>query len=286
MSKQYRCESCDQPITARRFRQFKICSKHRCRVAANRRRSLQEQERYHEQRATLLRSFRSLADQTRESLNLELKPDTMFVIAPANLDQCTELPARRIQDFRERMLVEIRRAVECRVEFPASGETANLPGEAPASDQDTSAESRRSKVLRHACALCAGHCCRRGSNHAYIKSETIQRVMRDNPGMRPGEVMDAYVSFLPSQTYENSCVYHTRDGCALPVPLRSDLCNRYFCSPLQEFRERTNDSELGQVFLAAAEDDRLVRAELIDEHQTQRISHSTICELADEAEQS
>jgi len=113
-----------------------------------------------------------------------------------------------------------------------------------------------------ACALCRGYCCRLAGDHAFFRAETAQRFHRDNPDMTQEQVIDHYMSYLPEQSLENSCVYHGERGCVLPRDIRPSICNDFFCEglwdvvgeltlePLRGFFVQANGSYLaGAAFL-------------------------------------
>lgn len=91
-------------------------------------------------------------------------------------------------------------------------------------------------VLREACAICRGACCRAGGDHAYLTEATIRRYRDAHPGRGSGEVVNDYVSRIPLRAYRDSCIYHAPGGCALPRDMRSDTCNAFFCESLRSFR--------------------------------------------------
>jgi hypothetical protein len=93
-------------------------------------------------------------------------------------------------------------------------------------------------LLGRLCACCGGGCCTRGGHTAYLSAATIRRYMAGHPGMRPREVLAAYLDRLAFRTEAGSCVNHTAGGCGLPREMRSDICNRYLCAPLSDLRGR------------------------------------------------
>jgi hypothetical protein len=48
-------------------------------------------------------------------------------------------------------------------------------------------------------------------------------------------VLRLYVERVPEVGYENSCIFHGKQGCTLDRSLRSDVCNSYFCGGLQGY---------------------------------------------------
>jgi hypothetical protein len=60
----------------------------------------------------------------------------------------------------------------------------------------------------------------------------LARVRSARPTLDVGSVLQLYVERVPGVGYENSCIFHGKQGCALDRSLRSDVCNNYFCGGL------------------------------------------------------
>src|SRR5579862_7487974 len=90
--------------------------------------------------------------------------------------------------------------------------------EAPSSPADA--------LSRAACASCRGLCCRHGEPHAFLRPATLRRYFRQHPEETPAQALRAYLNFIPAESASGSCIYHGRQGCALPRAMRSDVCNR------------------------------------------------------------
>jgi hypothetical protein len=90
-------------------------------------------------------------------------------------------------------------------------------------------------VLREGCTQCQGHCCRNGGEHAYIDERTMARVRRDHPDLDARAIIRMYIEAVAPAGYRGSCLFHGREGCTLPKPLRAELCNSYYCSGLSNF---------------------------------------------------
>jgi hypothetical protein len=88
------------------------------------------------------------------------------------------------------------------------------------------------RVALAACALCRGWCCRKGGEHAYLDERTIARLCRATPGLSARAILRLYTDRVPALAYENSCIFHARQGCTLSPGQRSDVCNTYFCGGL------------------------------------------------------
>ena len=92
-----------------------------------------------------------------------------------------------------------------------------------------------------ACTACGGDCCSKGGTHAYLDDETIARVARARRIRSRRSLAALYEVHLPEESHAGSCVFHAAEGCALPRELRSDLCNRFYCTPLRRlFQQQEN----------------------------------------------
>src|SRR5262249_14417493 len=133
---------------------------------------------------------------------------------------------------------------------PPAGEggTGATPGAAEAPAPEVQA------VLSRACAQCKGFCCRDGGNFAYLTVDTIRRYMEAHPGVRPREVLAAYLAHLGNKTFRGSCVYHGPDGCTLPRSMRGDTCNDFFCDGLRGFRHNLPGTGPARGFFVSTND--------------------------------
>lgn len=153
-------------------------------------------------------------------------PLAVIPYAPAPLHANT---AERLEPFRQHLASIINRAFDPSYEL----ESTDRESLGSASLPETSSEV--SAVLGQACGQCQGYCCRTGAGHAWLRVETIRRYVAAHPETTLEDVMDVYLSIVPSESYENSCAYHRRDGCALPKEMRSGICNEYICPGLKSF---------------------------------------------------
>ncbi len=88
-----------------------------------------------------------------------------------------------------------------------------------------------------ACSLCKGDCCLSGEERlAYLTVDTIGGWRLQRPEATADEIVAEYLSFVPRKATAGGCFYQAGTGCTLPREMRSDVCNRYFCDELQQFR--------------------------------------------------
>ena len=91
------------------------------------------------------------------------------------------------------------------------------------------------RVARTACFLCKGWCCRNGADNAFLDETTMARVRCARSALDVRAVLRLYVERVPEVGFEDSCIFHGKQGCTLDRSLRSDVCNSYFCSGLQVY---------------------------------------------------
>lgn len=107
------------------------------------------------------------------------------------------------------------------------------------------------EVVRAACTLCQGWCCKKGGEHAYLDERTMARVRRARPELDARGIIRLYVEAAASPAFAGSCVFHGAQGCTLDRSLRSEVCNTYFCSGLGALVKQ--DSPPDSVMIMAAE---------------------------------
>jgi hypothetical protein len=163
------------------------------------------------------------------------------VALPSNREAVMRLPIERRELFEAHLRAIIAKASDSSAEPPD-----------PISTMDGAGESPVSKLLGRACGTCRGMCCRMaGEKHAYLASDSIQVYRTRNPGASTDEIVATYMSRIPEETYEGSCVFHGRDGCVLPRPLRSEMCNWYLCDSLIELSRSVALEDRATVYAVA-----------------------------------
>jgi hypothetical protein len=256
-----RCEVCSERLSVHEQARGSVCDRPECRQA-----ELKDWLRRQAERERLLRSavVQYLIQKEAVSGEDELESLSLGVV-PANDRSIVNLPERRKRAFRDRLMGIITEAAKRR-----------WGSEGPGSEPGRTVSEREapvSRALASACATCRGHCCPQGGDHAFLQPETILRVMRDRPDLRPRQILDAYLSRLGTKTYFGSCVFHARSGCRLPRSMRADLCNDYLCKGLNAFRLSLEASASAEGFVAATRDTEVVRGWAIDE--TGAVDHFT-----------
>jgi deoxycytidylate deaminase len=149
--------------------------------------------------------------------------DSLPVMVLRNDKATVPISAERVRRLRKHLIVTLRAVRKLK-----SPEHSVSPLQAEP-------EGFASRVARTACSLCKGWCCKNGDDHAFLDEATLARVRSARPALDVGAVLRLYVERVPEVGYENSCVFHGKQGCTLDRSLRSDVCNSYFCGGLQGY---------------------------------------------------
>jgi hypothetical protein len=248
------CRICAAELSEMRERLTGVCGNAKCQLAwgsrlqAQRRAELQIQRKRRYEIAKLHQDTEALR------LGIELCPAIQAAVVPANLRKIVNLPERRKRAFQNHLMEIISRAAALRASSADSppGETA-LDSSSPPPDL--------ANLLGRGCATCRGRCCNGGGDHAYLNVDTVLGYLRAHPKQRPRHVLEAYLSFLPNRAYEDSCVYHTKTGCALPREMRGKISADYFCEELREFERHYYQVGEQTVMFHAFEENQVVRSE-------------------------
>lgn len=166
------------------------------------------------------------------------------VALPSNREAVTRLPAERRKLFETHLLEIIAKSGDATTEPPDPNPISGRSGKNPVS-----------RLLERACGTCRGRCCRMaGEQNAYLAPETIQGYRAWNPGVSTDDIVAAYMSRIPEEIYEGSCLFHGRCGCVLPRSLRSEMCNWFLCDSLIELSRRVALEDRATVFAVAMQD--------------------------------
>jgi hypothetical protein len=165
----------------------------------------------------------------REQLMTASAQDVLVLAVPAYRGRLAPLPAERRAAFARHLRSIIDAAFE---------ERARLSQTMPAPP----VSSALRKTAEAACAACAGQCCSKGGDHAYLDDDTIRRLAQGRPELTRRRIAALYLSHLGEETFAGSCVFHAAAGCRLPRTLRADLCNVFYCNPLRRFLREHADT--------------------------------------------
>ena len=157
----------------------------------------------------------------RQNFNGAAEDDSLPVMVPRNDKAAVPTSPERVRRLHEH-LVEALRALPT---------MKNL--QHPASPPRSEPQGFAARVAHTACSLCKGWCCRNGKDHGFLDERTIARVRRAGLALDVCAVLRLYLERVPEVGFENSCIFHGKQGCTLDRSLRSDVCNSYFCGGLQ-----------------------------------------------------
>lgn len=164
---------------------------------------------------------------------LETEPHAVLVAAVPFLNKpVVPLP----QDVRETFADHIQNIVAAAFE-----DVSMAPQDAP---HDPPLLKVPTPIETAGCTACQGYCCRLGRNSsAFLNKSKIENLIRANPALSMPQVIDRYVTAIPKKSVQDSCVYHSAQGCALPRDWRSDACNTYRCDQLVTMANRALEGD-------------------------------------------
>lgn len=235
------CGICNSPLTVHEAVRA-VCSRPEClRRLALRDATTRELERFERRRR-----IAAAAICKAESPDPAAVPEAsvpVVVPVPVMPGRVVHLPARRRRAFLRRLIGVLREV------WSEPGPVASVA--ATPSDGAPSDTAARARFLAVACATCRGSCCQVGVDHAFIDASVLRELRRREPDVPPIEWFSRYRRRLPEQAFNDSCVFHTRTGCALPRSLRSSICEQHLCRDLLRALEATPDVARRTVWLAA-----------------------------------
>ncbi len=174
------------------------------------------------------------------------------LVVPHRPGAIENLPAGRRADHLEFLIELATIAARDRVDGAESG-----------SDRPHSDGGPAGALAATVCAVCAGACCHRAGNHAFLDAAAIARFPAMNGNTDPSSIADTYAAYLPVRSFAGSCVYHASDGCALPRSLRAGICNSYRCSGLKRAEDWARSDGTTHVYVVVREDNIIRRAAFV-----------------------
>jgi hypothetical protein len=268
---------CGEVIDECVLRLQKYCSNRKCKWEYFDRIRKQIRSSRERKRERLKRQARDLRDSAAEAAGIRNPKDftpvaiplNMRAAIPLNMRRVRHLPEKRRRTFCNRLMQMIGQAAAERRSSTPSKDNTTIQMNCDAQMQGTELRS----VLRNACAICRGSCCINGGDHAYIKVETLLRYMHQHPELQQHQVLEEYLSCLSKKTYEDSCIYHTKFGCALPRDMRAETCNSFACEGLVEIKKHTIDTKSTRFFIATMEGEDILWSAFVDGESNPAILH-------------
>lgn len=255
------CAVCGHPLSVHERAAGETCADPRCKHTQLTR----QLQRQHEQYLALEEKAQVLKQAAAQAFGVPCGKQMPVAIVPSNERPLVNLPERRRRVFRDRLQRVISKAAS-QVYGHAPRDPQDAGEDRPDVDAAGDPEPPHQGLLGAACAICRGHCCAQGGDHAFLHPKAIRRYMARHPEERPRHILDAYLARLGARAYRSSCVYHDVDGCRLPRDMRTSLCNDFLCKGLNEFIYRLDGKEFQQAFAVASEEGRALRIGLLDEH--------------------
>jgi hypothetical protein len=180
-----------------------------------------------------VRAHSDLIERKARELEVALDRDIHMAILPAKLGKLVAMTEDRRTELATR-LAELADEIDNDAHGPGETDTTAAPRQSPPLPA----------IVGHACATCRGYCCRHGGNRAYLTRATFERALAQSPTLSLEEMQEAYLSRVPRESYEGSCIFHGRTGCTLEPGMRSDTCNDYFCNGARRLPEDPREKRL------------------------------------------
>ena len=198
----------------------------------------------------------------RLKLDADAEDDSLPVMVPRNDKAVVPTSNERVRRLRKHLVVALRalRTIKNhkRSVSPLRPEPEGFAG----------------RVARAACSLCKGWCCRNGADHAFLDEGTMARVRRARLTLDARAVLRLYVERVPEVGFEDSCIFHGKQGCTLDRSLRSDVCNSYFCDGLQSYL--TDDDAMTPTMIIAGVGDKTRTSPILMPEQS-HVAAAPIC---------
>ena len=179
----------------------------------------------------------------RHNFKAAADDDSLPVMVPRNDKAAVPISPERVRRLRKHLVITLR-ALRL-MENPEYSVSPLRP----------EPEGFAGRVARTACSLCKGWCCRNGEDNAFLDEGTMARVRCAKSALDVRAVLRLYVERVPEVGYQNSCIFHGKQGCTLDRSLRSDVCNSYFCGGLQAYM--TGDEAVTPTMIIAGVGDEM-----------------------------
>lgn len=160
------------------------------------------------------------------------------IIVPAIRRGMSRQP-HRVEKLRNNLMPIAEKAIE---ELSMRSPRPDIRSSTESAEEASHSDLQFQTLAGHACRLCRGHCCKNGGEHAYLTVEDLMRWV-DQVGIDSAEqAVQRFLDHVPTQSIDQSCIYHTDTGCQLPRSMRSATCNRHYCSELRGVRQQWREA--------------------------------------------
>lgn len=234
-----------------------VCDEPVCRQQATGHRAAEQAKRLLEKRERLealaVATYRC-SPPTETSTGLE-SDEPIPIVVPANLRPLTTPPLERVASLRQN-LRRLAEAVVTEANDQAATTQHLLAATANRESQEAleaeQADTTYDILVGRACGTCLGFCCFAGGEHAFLKHSDLRRAMYDNQLTEVNSLVELFLSYIPEQSVENSCLYHGKAGCGMPRRMRSDMCNTTLCPSLVNLYQKSVGQSFSQPYLFAS----------------------------------
>ena len=253
-----RCPSCGCELITAHERHEDICSALACRGPWLQRQLAEHREQEKAQQAAVDDGGRDCLQQNFPELHQKTQTgDSLLIVVPAiDYDQAPQ-PPERIAAFRSTLEAACVEAEQL-ANHPLRRNSL-LSGYEP---RDKDCDSR---AVINACSTCRGWCCRMGHQHAYLSPEFLAWRFVQDESLTSEAMIDDYIDRIPEKSQNDSCVYHTEVGCALPREIRSSTCNDFLCPGLRQHKAAIDQDPHQATVVVAFNGDNYVRTADMDE---------------------
>lgn len=223
-----RCIACGAVLNTHPERAEGVCRSLKCRGPVLQRRKTERIAAEAQQRAEFhevgLATVRAMTPE-----ELDGPRPTVLMILPSFASHLGPPPAKRLASLRASLAKAAEQAVALLAE-PGRAEIIK------ADFEQRSAEvlSAPPEAVSNACMTCRGACCIWGGDNAFIMAEFVAWRLLTEPGTTPAGLVEEYLACLPDESFDDSCLYHSPTGCAIPRAIRSQTCNQFHCPGIVE----------------------------------------------------
>lgn len=181
--------------------------------------------------------------------------EPIVIVVPANLRRLSKPQLARVESLRA-SLTQLATAVVAEAHDSEVSPPVPLlktrDRESPEALEAEGADTTYDALVGQACSTCRGFCCFAGRNHAFLKHSDLRRTMYDKQLASVEALVSDYLSYLPEQSVEDSCLFHGSQGCGMPRRMRSDMCNMTLCPSLVNLYQKSNGQLPTQQYLFAS----------------------------------
>lgn len=239
------CPACGAELTTVNERRENVCRHLKCRGPRLQQLAAAQRAREdNKQRALDNSAERSLREQFPEVLKQTETGDLLLIVVPGIDSAMVPVTDERTDAFRRTLEESFAQAKELVAQSSLSDPPSDgdKPPEKEQQEEETKEEQPLELPVVNACSTCRGWCCRMGHAHAYLSPEYLAWRLTHERDLTADEMIEDYMSRIPEQAQNGSCVYHTPTGCVLPRSIRGRTCNAFLCPGLARHREVIRDA--------------------------------------------